>query len=289
MAKKEQNRSFKRIFPILGFTLLGLAAWWGWHSPAFSNAKDQLFQYVENGNITTLETRFSPQQIVDAHKSELLGKEKKTLQNSTLKYYPYLLLDVKYPDQSKTKEAVLLWGLNDGEMVLSTETWETSHGFKDCLECKATRSDFKILQALAKKGGSATAEELQKELQVERDLLSQWIESAKKKYLIMQKGHLLQLHFENPKLLVSPQTKVKQQFVSKPIGEGQKMARSYSHAQILEMSTAAFGSDFNIRSKTEIFLPVYSLEILNPDGSTQTSDWNAVTGQRIAPNYLLKS
>ena len=90
-----------------------------------------------------------PEQIVDAHRKELLGGGKKSLQNTTLKYYPYLLLDVKYPDSSKTREGVLLWGLTDGEMVLNTDTWESTHGFRDCLECQAGRNDFKMLQALA--------------------------------------------------------------------------------------------------------------------------------------------
>ena len=88
-----------------------------------------------------------------------MGNEKRILQNTVLKYYPYFLLDVKYPDQSKTREGVLLWGLNNGEMVLNTETWESTHGFRDCLECQAGRSDFKILQALARRQGMMPVEE----------------------------------------------------------------------------------------------------------------------------------
>jgi hypothetical protein len=131
-------------------------------------------------------------------------------------------------------------------------------------------------------------EELQKELQVERDILNAWIDGAKKKHLIVQKGNFLQLHFENPKLLVTPQTRIKQHLVSKPLGDGQKVPRAYSRSQILEMTQAAFGSEFKIRNEQEIFLPVYSLEILNPDGSVQVSEWNALTGKRIVPHYISK-
>ena len=286
MAKKEQNMSSRRL-PIIFLALLLIGGgWWAWESDAWTNWKDRILQYVDNRDILTLEARILPEQIVEAHRQELLGNDKRTLQNTSLKYYPYLLLDVKYLDDNKTKEGFLLWGLNDGEMLINTESWETTHGFRDCLECQATRSDFKILQAIARHQGTLSVDDLQKELRVEGEILNAWIEDAKQKHLIMQKGHLLQLHFENPKLLVVPQTRIKQHLVSKPIGDGQKMPRTYSRSQIMKITQAAFGNDFKIRSEKEIFLPVYSLEIRNPDGSVQFSEWNALTGQRIDPHYL---
>lgn len=288
MAKKEQKTSVRRLPVILGIAILAAAGWWTWHSPTLSNWKDQIFQYVDNRDIVTLEARFLSEQVFETHRQELLSNDKRTLQNTVLKYYPYLLLDVKYPEQSRTREGVLLWGLHDGEMVLNTETWESTHGFRDCLECQATRSDFKILHVLVRHQGTLSIEELQKELQVERDILNALIEGAQKKHLIVQKGNTLQLHFENPKLLVTPQTRINQHLVSKPLGDGQKAPRTYSRSQILDMTQAAFGSDFKIRSEQEIFLPVYSLEILNPDGSVQVSEWNALTGKRIIPHYISK-
>lgn len=285
MAKKEQKISSRR-FPLL-ILLLFIAGggWWAWHSATFANWRDQVLQYVDNRDITTLETRFLPEQIIQAHRKELLD-DKRVLQNTVLKYYPYLLLDVKYLDHSKPREGVLLWGLADGEIVLNTQTWETTHGFRDCLDCDATRTDFKILYALAQRQGKMTIEELQKEMHIERDLLSSWIEETKKKHLIMQNGNLLQLHFENPKLLVTPQTKIQQHLVSKPLSDGQKVPRIYSRNQIIAITQTAFGNDFKIRNEQEIFLPVYSFEILNPDGSVQISEWNALTGQPIIPRYL---
>lgn len=288
MAKKEQPVSSRRVPLVFLLALAGFAGWWAWHSAALANWRDQILHYIDNRDIVTLEARFLPEQIVESHKQEILGDEKRTLHHITLKYYPYLLLDVKYPEQAKTREGVLLWGLHDGEMVLNTESWETTHGFKDCLECQSSRTDFKILQALARRQGTMSVEDLKKELHVEQDILNSWIESAKNKHLIVQKENILQLHFENPKLLVTPQTKINQHLVSKPRGEGQKVSRNYSRGQIIEITQAAFGNDFKIRNEEEVFLPVYSLEILNPDGSIKTSEWNALTGQRIVPHYLSK-
>jgi hypothetical protein len=285
MAKKEQPSSSNRLPLIILLIAIGAGGWFAWQSPQMANWKDRILQYVDNRDIVTLEARFLPEQIIDFHRKELLS-EKKTLQNTTVKYYPFLLLDVKYPDSGKTREGVLLWGLTDGEIVLNTDTWETTHGFRDCLECQAGRTDFKVLQALARRQGSISVEDLQKELRIEKDVLDIWVGSAKEKGLIVQKGNLLQLHFENPKILVTPQTKIKQHLVSKPMNEAQKVGRTYSRSQIISLTQAAFGTDLKIRSEEELFLPVYSFEILNPDGSVQISEWNALTGQRIVPHYL---
>lgn len=282
MAKKDSSKKLFRFPLILLLLVLAGASWWFWeHSEDW---KSQLYSYVENGEILTLESKVTPEQVMDAHRQELLGSNgKRTYQEPIQKYYPYLLLDVKYTEDKKTREGLLIWGLTDGEMVLNTETWETTHGFKDCLECRANRNDFKILQALAMHQGSLSIEELQKNLHVDRELLDPWIEGAKEKHLIVQKGNLIQLHFENPKLLVLPQTKIKQHLVSRPIQNAQRGSKNYSRNQVVSIAKAAFGDDFTIRSEREIYLPVYSIGVLNPDGSIHLSDWNAITGQKIKP------
>lgn len=285
MAKKDQSNSSKSVILILILAAIAGGGWWLWQHPQMVNWKDRVLQYVDNRDIVTLEARYLPEQIIEAHRKELLNG-KKTLQNTLVKYYPYLLLDVKYPDLTKTREGMLVWGLTEGEIILNTDTWEATHGFHDCLECQADRSDFKVLQTLARRAGSSTFEDLQKELHVERETLQMWIEAAKKKGLVIQKGNVVQLHFENPKILVTPQTRVNQPLVSKPMKEALKVPRTYSPNQIRAMTQTAFGKDFIIRNEQEIFLPVYSFEILNPDGSIQVSEWNALTGQQIVPRYL---
>ncbi len=294
MAKSSKNRSksfasFSRFVSYTALlTILGIGSWWFWQNN--TEMKDLVYRYVENGDILTLESKYTPEQIMEVRRQELIGNDKRIYQEPSYKYYPYLLLDVKYyTTDKKSREGVMLWGMEDGEIVLNTETWETTHGFKDCLDGEANRNDFKIIQALAKRQGVLTIEELQKDLHVERDTLEPWLESARNKHLIVQKGHFVQLHFENPKILVFPQTQIKQHLVSKPIIHIQRAPKKYSRHQIIKMAQAAFGSEFKIRSEQEVFLPVYSLGVLNPDGSIHLSDWNAITAQRIIPQYLSKS
>lgn len=285
MAKREAAAPSKRLYVVF-LILIAAIGWWLWDSGQIAQWKDNFFHYVDNREITTLESRYRPEQIVENHRKELFGNEKKTLHNTIVKYYPYLLLEIKYTDDQKTREGVLLWGMNSGEMVLNTETWETTHGFRDCLECKASRNDFKVLQGLAKRQGPMSLDELQKELKVEREVLELWVEGAKQKHLVVQKGNQVQLHFENPKLVLIPETKIKQSFVSKPLGEDAKTPKTYTRSQMVGITQTAFGNDLMIRSEEEVFLPVYRFEVLNPDGSLQSSEWNALTGKQMVPHYL---
>ncbi len=264
---------------------IGFAAYSFWE--ANPNMEAAIRQYVDNGEIKTLEVRYSAENIMDQYRKELLSDNERTFQKADLHFYPHVLFNVKYstPDK-KTKEGTLLWSLVNGEMVIDCHTWETTHGFEDAINAQANRNDFKILNTLEKAKGKLTIEQLQKELQVEEDLLVSWLENAKEKHLIVQKGNEIQLHFQNPRLLVTPQTKISQSIVSKPYNHSQKVSRHYSPSQIEKISQAAFGQDFTIRTQEAIYLPIYSIDILNQDGSVRTVDFNAVTGQPIKPHYL---
>lgn len=288
VAKKAEPRksSFSR-FMVLTLIVAAAGGWLLWkEQPQIENWKNNFLAYIDNRDIMALDVKYTPEQIVKANYPDLVSLNKSNWQEPTLKYYPYLLLDVKYTENQKSREGVLLWGLVNGEMVLNTLTWETTHGFRDCLDCQATRSDFKIMQALARHQNAMSVEELQKQLQVERSTLDLWIENAKYKHLIVQKGPLLQLHFENPKLLVEPQTQIDRQLVSKPSANTQKADRVFNRSQVLAMVKAAFGDDLKVRNEQEVYLPVYNLKIINADQSVYSTDWNAVTGQRIYPYYL---
>lgn len=239
-------------------------------------------QYVENSEITTLKARYTPEQVLDAHSKELLIDDEHTFQEAGIKYHPYLLMDVKYAQaDKKTREGVLLWSLVDGEMVLNTETWEQSHGFEDAINADATRHDLRLMIALAKQKGSATLDQLQKELKLEKEALAAWVESALSKHLIMQKGNEVHLHFQDPKILVTPETKVTDWLVKKPFEHTQRVSSQYSPNQIQKIAKAAFGEDFSVRNISEVYLPVYSIIISNPDGSTLTTYWNAMNGKRM--------
>lgn len=273
------------IFSILCVIAIVGGSWYLWETNP--NIRDVVTQYIENGEVLTLEARYTSDQIMNAHRAELILDESYAYQEPELKFHPYLLMEVKYtqPDK-KTKEGVILWSMVDGEMVLDTQTWEKTHGFEDAILANANRDDFKILNALAKFKGKMSADQLQKELHVEPETLAPWVDNTRQKHLVVQKGGELQLHFQNPKILVAPQTKINQWLVTKPYIHAQRIAKKYSPSQIQSIARAAFGQDFMIRSVTEVFLPVYSIEVLNPDGSVLTSFWNALNGQRITPKYL---
>lgn len=267
---------------LIGFLAIG--GWWLWENHHF---RGMISQYIENGEILTLESRYTADQIMDAHRKELLVDNEHSFDEPELKFHPYLLLDVKYmlPDQ-KTREGVILWSLVDGEMVINTETWDKTHGFEDAIDADASRTDFKILNALAKNGSTMTREQLLKQLNVEPEILEGWLASVRQKHLIIQNGNEIQLHFQNPKILVAPQTKINQWLVTKPYSHAQKAPKKYTQNQIKKISEAAFGNQFTIRGIQEVFLPVYSIEVINPDGSVLTTFWNALNGQRINPKYI---
>jgi len=247
-----------------------------------------VFSYVDNREILTLEARYTPEEIMEANQRELLGDGQRSYQDAILKFYPYVLLEVKYSvDERKTKEGVILWSLIDGEMVLDTETWEKTHGFEDAINADASITDFKILNVLAKNRGAASMKQLEKDLQLEVGSFNPWIDSTVDKHLVVRRGSQIQLHFQNPKILVLPETKMAHWIVSKPLHHARRVGRRYSQGQIETIAKAAFGKDFKIRSSREVNLPVYLIEVLNPDGSVLSSSWNALTGKKIHPKFLL--
>lgn len=277
--------SLRRLF---AYTVLGaacLALLWTWHQNQY--LYDTVMQYIENGDFMTLEARYTAEQIMNANRHELLTDEERTFKAASLKFYPHLLIESKYIDaDKKTKEGTLLWSLVDGEVVLNTEDWERTHGFQDALLTDASKDEFKVLNALTAFGGTLSKEQLQKELHVDKELLDRWIQSAQRKQLIIQKNNLLQLHIEHPKMGITPQTQISQWFVTKPYNYTQRIPQKFSKRQIERTAKAAFGKEFTIRSTKEVALPVYSIEVLNPDGSVHTSFWNALTGQRMHPRSL---
>lgn len=265
---------------LIVLVVVAIPVWWFFNYD--STVKDSIAQYIDNEDLLTLETRYSADQIMDTRRKELLATSQHTFKEPALKFYPYLLIDVKYAENDKkTREGRVLWGLTDGEMVLDTDTWETTHGFADAIQSRASRTDFKILLALSKYPNGLTREQLQKELHLEADVISPWIESVSDKHLVVESGGELRLHMESPKLAVNAQTKIKQAFVKKPYQNHQRGTRNFSRSQIERVAAAAFGPAFTIRNIQEVYLPVHSIEVLNPDGTVFTTYWNALTGKKI--------
>lgn len=257
---------------VIAMALASLAIWTVWHH----------LDYVENGDFLTLEARYTPDEILDAQRTRLLGGSARSFKNVSIKYHPYLMLEVKYlsPDK-QSREGNVLWSLYDGEILLNSETGDRTHGYHDAIVNQATRNDYKLLHALAKQGGALPLDQLQRELRLDEDGIDNWVNSARTKHLVTQKGNAIQLHFQNPKLVLTPQSIIAQRVVTKPYAQADWLPKRFSSSQIQAGAKAAFGSDFSVRSTQEIYLPLFSVEVLNPDGSVMTSYWNPLNGRQV--------
>ena len=272
------------VLLILVLLALGGGSYVSWNK--MPQLRSRVEELLNGATFQTLEVRYSAESIMDAHRKELLKDADHVFLDPTLKFIPYLLMDVKYTrNQDKTGEGVILWGLVDGEMVINTSTWEKTHGFTDCITSNATRQEFKIINALASRGGSWDREGLSKFLNLENNILDTWVDSCRKKSLIVQTGNSYRLHLQNPKLQVIPETKLEHWLVTKPTKHALRIKKRYRAAQIEVIARAAFGGDFAIRKTSEIFLPIYSIVVQNPDGSLMTTYWNALNGKRFIPPY----
>jgi hypothetical protein len=244
--------------------------------------------YAENGEFLTLEERYTAEQIMQSQKELLLQNERYSYQEPTLRFYPYLLMEVKYTGPNyKTREGVILWSLVDGEMVLDTHTWDKSHGFQDAINAQATEDDFRLMNTLARFRGTLPRSKLARELNVDEENLNRMIKNGAKKFLVIERGNEVQLHFQNPRLNVAPSTKINQWLVTKPYSHTQAVAKLYTKSQIERVAKACFGSDFTVRGSREVFLPVYRLEVLNPDQSLLTTYWNALNGKPLDETHYL--
>lgn len=270
-----------RIFTICFiFLALGCGLYYSWDR--FPNILLSIDDKIYLKTFRTLEVRYLPDQIIHQHRKELLKNEDYSLLEPKLTFYPYLFMEVKFTkDLHSTEEGVLLWGLTDGEIVTDTGTWEKTHGFEDCLIAKATQNDFKVLKALADAGGVLDHQSIYQKFKVDSEVIDTWIESCRKKKLVVVLANKIRLHFQNPKLKTFPITRLEEPLVGIPSRNLSRAQKRYSASQIRKLALIAFGNDFAIRKMGELFLPVYSISIQNPDGSVLTTHWNALTGKRM--------
>lgn len=271
------------------FSLFALVfgAYWLWNHNAqariiMTEAKEFVETQLHSGNFHTLEERFTPERIMEMHEKDLLKSSRHEFLPAFKHFYPYLLMEVKYTQKNgSTKEGMILWGLADGEMVLNTADWKTTHGFEDCINAKATRDDFKIINSLAVHGGRLDREGLLKSLPLDHEILDSWIDSCRAKKLIIRKGNAYLLHFEKPLLNVDPVTHIDQALVTKPFKGSVRYQERYYDEQVKQVAIHKFGNNFAIRQSSKVYLPVYGIQVQNPDGSILTSYWNALTGKQM--------
>lgn len=272
---------------ILLSIVLGITVFWSWIN--FPQVRNKALDFLSSNHFKTLEVRYSAEAIMEAHKKELLKDSEHVFLSPSLKFHPYLLMDVKYSNsQDKTGEGMVLWSLVDGEMVINTNYWEKTHGFADCINAGADRDDYKIITTLAMNHNNLDRESLQKELNIGEDILSAWIDTCKKKNLVVQSGNSYRLHFQNPKMQVNPETKIDQWLVTKKFKNQSRISQKFRSGQIEYTAKAAFGNDFTIRKTAEIFLPVYSIIVQNPDGSQMTTYWNALNGKKLPQTFHIE-
>jgi len=247
------------------------------------NAKD-LFSYQK---LQTLEIRHTAEKIMEKHKRSLLKDSEHSFLEPKLEFHPYLFMDVKYNyKENQTKEGVILWSLVDGEMVIDANSWEQTHGFTDCINANTSKDEFRIINALSSRGGSMEKERLVKELNIDDSKFSFLVDSCRKKNLVVDNKAQLRLHLQNPKLGVDPETRIDQWLVTKPAKNAIRIPRKFRVPQIENTAKSAFGdNNFAIRKSKEIYLPVYSIIVQNPDGSQMTTYWNALNGKQINKNF----
>ncbi|MGR3973938.1 MAG: hypothetical protein QRY72_05180 [Candidatus Rhabdochlamydia sp.] len=265
---------------------IALACYGFWFvSHRYPDLPSKISEHLDLGQFYALETKYSAGQLMDKHRRELLGSNQAHYLAPVLEFYPYALMEIKYaPSQAQTKEALLLWDLTDGEVVLNTKYWDKTHGFADCLAAGAGMLDFKILHFLSSKGGMATEEALLKAMYVDLKTFKQGLNSCLKKKLIIQNDMHYRLHFQNPKLRISPETQLVDKLLIKPLRESSRLCPYFSISQVEKMANCAFGEGFTIRKTSLVYLPVHSLILQHKDGSVQTTLWNGLSGRPYSQN-----
>lgn len=160
-----------------------------WLTDKNPDLKQKAEEILDFRTTNALETRFDAAQVMEIHQKQLLKEKGSRFLTPELKFFPHLLLEVKYSDsKGRTKESLMLWDLTEGEMVLDSKTWEKTHGFADCILSHAQLLEFKILQTLAEKGGNCDISVLHEKLQIEIPLLEAILQGCIKKNLLLQTG-----------------------------------------------------------------------------------------------------
>jgi len=205
----------KILSTLITLGALGAGAYWA--NENHPEIKHKVFELLNTGSFHTLEVRHTGKQIMEQNRSQLLKTSRHKYKDATLKFSPYLLMEVKFTNnRNTTGEGIILWDMLDGEMVINTQDWEKTHGFGDCINANCDREEFKVINLLASKGGSLDRQGFINILKVENDLLDHWLEKCRKKRLIVQTGNQYRLHLQDPKLNVLPQTLIDDRLVTKP-------------------------------------------------------------------------
>lgn len=281
----------KRLFVIIFLCAAAVGGWYLWQQQGsielpLKNVNIPFFE--QESSILTFEALTTADEIMQKNQKSLLKDANHTFGAATVQFLPFLLLDVKYTkEDKKTEEGRLLWSLENGELVLDTATFESTCGFSDFIRAKAKDEDFRILMILMRHGGSATKDAIIEESGIDPDFVFQRLDALRARHLIAVSGETVRIHLSNPHFKVHPVTKISHHIVTKKVSSATKLPQQFSRGDILHVARAAFGADFAIRSETLIYVPIFLIEVKNPDGSVYKTFWNGITGKEL--NYNLAS
>lgn len=237
--------------------------------------------YAEGGQRQVFEPKLTAEQIMNQKRPELLKNSSHTYHKASLMLAPYVLMETKFVDEkNRSREGWLLWSEVDGEIVFDTDTWMTTHGYRDALQSGAEEGDYLLMHALIKRKGSASRELLRRDLRMEKEPFDKRLKSAQNKNLITLFGDTVGLHVQNPKISSVPSSLINHPLVLREVELATLIPRTFSETSIQKAAKASFGKSFTIRSSKEVFLPLWKIEVKKPDGSLSISHWNAVNGQR---------
>ena len=253
--------------------------WFAEKNPSLKEKADELLNFRTTD---ALQMRYGADQIMEAYQKTLLKPRGSRYLTPELKFYPYLLLEVKYLDQNKTKEGLVLWDLTDGEMVIDTKTWKKTHGFADCILNNIQGYEFKILTVLANKGGYLDQSVLENKIDIEPPVLEAALRTCLRKNLIFSTGNgKYRLHLENPNFVSIPETKLYEQLTTTSHKRCERVPHQFSAAKVKRMVRMAFGEHCSVRKSLEVFLPVHRIIVQSPDDSMHTFHFNALTGKKL--------
>jgi len=208
----------------------------------------------------------------------------------SLKFYPYLLMDVKFVNaNNKTEEGALLWDLKDGEMVIDVSTWNKSHGFADCIKTRADHYELSILKIIEKNKGKVNQHLLMNALGLEPNLFHVCIDHAKKKHLIIQQGQDYRIHLADSCFDVKPFTRVSSPLITTNCQSkhSERISCHYSPNEVIRIATANFSDEhFAIRHAQSIWLPIYVIIVQKADGSHHTTYWNSINGKPFRSHLI---
>jgi len=260
--------------------LVGAALYYGWNNQ--SKIAERIPGLEKETTILTFEVPTSIGEVMRLHEKELLRGARYSFGKATVRYSPCLLFSVKYTrENSRTEESKLLFSLEDGEMFLDTRSAEQTRGFEDCLICHADTEDFKLLHVLQRKGGSISKEALAHELGLQSEQVFHRLDTLRRKHLVAIHGDMVRIHLPTPLLKVLPDTKMGPLLVSKTVLKENLLPENYSKGDVRRLMKAVFGADFAIKAEEVIYVPIFQVDIKNPDGSILKTFWSGLTGRRI--------